>query len=49
MGENTIGNIGKSMASCLNTSKKLTNHSMRKTLVSKRKSAGHNLVPRASV
>jgi hypothetical protein len=40
MGENTIGNIGKSMASCLNTSKKLTNHSMRKTLVSKLKSAG---------
>jgi hypothetical protein len=28
------------MASCLNTSKKLTNHSMRKTLVSKLKSAG---------
>ena len=40
MGEKTIGNIGKSMASCLNTSKKLTNHSMRKTLVSKLKSAG---------
>jgi hypothetical protein len=37
MGENTIGNIVKSMASCLNTSKKLTNHSMRKTLVSKLK------------
>jgi hypothetical protein len=40
MGENTIGKIGKSMASCLNTSKKLTNHSMRKALVSKLNSAG---------
>jgi hypothetical protein len=40
MGENTIGNIVKSMASCLNTSKKLNNHSMRKMLVSKLKSGG---------
>lgn len=40
MGQNTIGNIMKSMASCLNTTKKLTNHSMRKTLVSKLKKAG---------
>ena len=41
MGQNTIGNIMKSMASCLNTSnKKLTNHSMRKTLLSKLKSSG---------
>ena len=29
----------KSMASCLKTNKKLTNHSMRKTLVSKRKNS----------
>ncbi|XP_073245710.1 uncharacterized protein KIAA1958-like [Porites lutea] len=28
MGENTIGNIMKSMASCLKTNKKLTNHSV---------------------
>ena len=34
MGQNTIGNIMKSMASCLKTNKKLTNHTMRKTLVS---------------
>ena len=40
MGQNTIGNIMKSMASCLKTNKKLTNHSMRKTLVSKLKKAG---------
>ena len=40
MGQNTIGNIVKSMASCLNTNKKLTNHSMRKTLVSKLKKSG---------
>ena len=40
MGQNTIGNIMKSMAKCLNTNKKLTNHSMRKTLVSKLKSSG---------
>ena len=40
MGENTIGNIMKSMASCLKTNKKLTNHSMRKTLVSKLKKSG---------
>ena len=33
MGQNTIGNIMRSMASCLKTNKKLTNHSMRKTLV----------------
>ena len=39
MGQNTIGNIMKSMASCLKTNKKLTNH-MRKTLVSKLKKAG---------
>ena len=32
MEQNTIGNIMKSMASCLKTNKKLTNHSMRKTL-----------------
>ena len=43
MGTNTIGNIVKSMASCLNTSKKLTNHSMRKTLVSKRESRESSL------
>ena len=40
MGKNTIGNIMKSMASCLKTNKKLTNQSMRKTLVSKLKKAG---------
>ena len=40
MGQNTIGNIVKSMASCLDTNKKLTNHSMRKTLVSKLKTSG---------
>lgn len=40
MGENTIGNIMKNMATCLNTTKKLTNHSMRKTLVSKLKTSG---------
>ena len=40
MGENTIGNIVKSMASCLKTTKKQTNHSMRKTLVSKLKKSG---------
>ena len=40
MGQNTIGNIMKSMASCLKTNKKLTNHSMRKTLVSKLKTSG---------
>ena len=40
MGQNTIGNIMKSMASCLKTNKKLTNHSMRKTLVSKLKKSG---------
>jgi len=40
MGQNTIGNIMKSMASCLKTNKKLTNHSMRKTLVSKLKNSG---------
>ena len=34
MGQNTIGNIVKSMASCL------TNHSMRKTLLSKLKTSG---------
>ena len=39
-GRNTIGTIMKSMASCLNTNKKLTNHSMRKTLLSKLKSSG---------
>ena len=39
MGENTLGNM-KSMASCLKTTKKLTNHSMRKTLVLKLKRAG---------
>ena len=35
MGQNTISNIMKSMASCL-----MTNHSMRKTLVSKLKKSG---------
>ena len=40
MGQNTIGNIMKSMASCLKTNKKLTNHSMRKTLVSELKNSG---------
>ena len=40
MGQNTIGNIVKSMASCLNTNKKLTNYSMRKTLLSKLKTSG---------
>ena len=40
MRQNTIGNIMKSMASCLRTNKKLTNHSMRKTLVSKLKKSG---------
>ena len=40
MGENTIGNIVKSMATCLKTTKKLTNHSTRKTLVSKLKKSG---------
>ena len=40
MGQNTTGNIMKSMASCLTTNKKLTNHSMRKTLVSKLKNSG---------
>ena len=41
MGENTIGKIVKTMAACLTTDKKITNHSMRKTLVSKLKKAGH--------
>ena len=40
MGQNTNGNIMKSMASRLKTNKKLTNHSMRKTLVSKLKNSG---------
>ena len=40
MGQNTTGNIMKSMASCLKTNKKLTNHSMRKTLVSKLMNSG---------
>ena len=40
MGQNTIGNIMKSMASCLKTNKKLTSHGMRKTLVSKLKKSG---------
>ena len=39
MGQNTIGNIMRSMASFLKTNKKLTNHSMRKTLVSKLKNS----------
>ena len=34
-----MGKIMKSMASCLKTNKKLTNHSMRKTLVSKLKNS----------
>lgn len=41
MGENTIGKIVKTMAGSLKSDKKLTNHSMRKTLVSKLKKAGH--------
>ena len=40
MGENIIGNIVKSMATCLKTTKKLTNHSIQKTLVSKFKKSG---------
>ncbi|KAK3730999.1 hypothetical protein QZH41_006644 [Actinostola sp. cb2023] len=41
MGQNTIGNIMKSMASsCLSTTKRITNHSMRKTLVQKLKKSG---------
>ena len=40
MGQNTIGKIMKSMATTLKTDKKITNHSMRKTLVSKLKNAG---------
>ncbi|KAK3725269.1 hypothetical protein QZH41_001284 [Actinostola sp. cb2023] len=40
MGQNAIGTILKSMASCLMTNKKLINHSMRKTLVSKLKKFG---------
>ena len=40
MGQNTIGTIMKSMASCLLTNKKITNHSMRKTLVAKLKKSG---------
>ena len=40
MGQNTIGNIMRSMVSCLRTNKKLTNHSTRKTLVSKLKNSG---------
>lgn len=35
--------IMKSMAECLNTDKKITNHSMRKTLVAKLKKAGQSL------
>ena len=30
MGQNIIGNLMRSMASCLRTNKKLTNHSIRK-------------------
>lgn len=40
MGQNTIGTLMKSMSSCLNSTKKLTNHSMRKTLVAKLKRSG---------
>lgn len=40
MGENTIGSIVKSMTSCLNTNKKLINHYMKTTFVSKRKKSG---------
>ena len=41
MGQNTIGNIMKSMASQgLTTTKRITNHSMRKTLVQKLKKSG---------
>ena len=42
MGQITIDNIMKSMASCLKTSKKLTSHSMRKRLVSKLKNSGQS-------
>ena len=40
MGHNTISNTTKSMASCLKTNKKFTNHSMRKTLVSHVENSG---------
>ena len=40
MGQNTIGNVMKNMAVSLSTNKKLTNHSMRKTLVHKLKKSG---------
>ena len=40
MGQNTFGNIMKSMASCIKTNKKLTNHIMRKLLVLKLKKSG---------
>ena len=40
MGANTIGKIIKSITVCLGTDKKLTNHSMRKTLVQKLKKSG---------
>ena len=42
MGQNTIGTIMKSMASCLMTNKKITNHSVRKTLVAKLKKSGQS-------
>ena len=40
MGQNTIGTVMKSMASCLMTNKNITNHSVRKTLVTKLKKSG---------
>ena len=43
IGENTIGNIMKTIASSLRTNKKLTNHSMRKTLLPKLKNVWSNV------
>ena len=40
MGQNTIANSMKSMASCLKANMNLTNHSIRKTMVSKLKMSG---------
>ena len=39
-GQNTIGTIMQSMASCIMTNKKITIHSMRKTLVANLKKSG---------
>jgi len=43
MGKNTIGNIMKAIASSLKASKKLTNHSKRKTLLPKLKNVWSNV------